>query len=468
MRTVICLILGLALVGCGWRGPQPVTPLSPPPATFAGSVTAGEVQTEPWWQAFADPDLERLIAEAFAGNLDLEQSLARLRQAEALLGSANAGRLPSLTGNGEFKRAGQPTAGGDLVGESRSLSLAASFELDLFGKQAARSRGARADRQSAAASSRALLLSLSARVADAYYLVIEQRMQLRLASDNVAAYEKSLAMVERRYRSGLVPAVDLYQARQTLASGEALRAATAGALQQAEHALAVLVGRYPGEELPLQLQALPTPPAMFPAGLPSQLLNRRPDLVAALHKVEASDARLAAALADRFPSINLLGTYGDSRSTLTGPVVSGEFWSLAGGLALPLLDGGRRRAEVDRQRAVYDESLAAYRQTVLTAFQEVEDALSRNEHDALRIASLSAAEAASQSALRLADQRYRLGLSDYLPVLTAQVANAQIKSNLLAARRQLLADRISLARALGGDWMAATLSSLAAIKEPTP
>ncbi len=405
-----------------------------------------------WWERFGDTDLNRLIEEALLANLDLEQALARLQQSEALLRTASAARYPTLAVAGNTRTGSQPGAFGDVDGQDSSLSVAAAFELDLWGKNAARSRGADFDYQAAQQELRALQLSLAARVADAYFLLIEQRSQLQLAEQSIAAFTNSLEMVELRYRNGLVPTVDLYQARQNLASAQASREATQTVLSLAEHALAVLVGRYPGEEVAGQLVELPSPPETFPNGLPSELLTRRPDLRAAMLRVQANDERVAVAIAERFPSINLLGSYGTSRNTFSVPTISGEFWNLAAGLTMPVIDGGRRRAEVDRQEAVVAESLARYRQTVLVAFQEVEDALARNYNIERRIIYLTAAEAAAADSLRTSLERYRYGLSEYLQVVTAQVFHFQIKERLIAARRQMLSDRISLARALGGEW----------------
>jgi len=469
-KIVVLFLLLLMIAGCNPHRSVPVTPPADAPSVFAGvQADAGSLARGRWWEAFADEELNRLINEALTHNYDLEQAFARMRQSEALLALANGGQLPALSAGGDVKTGHQPGPNGDIDGTSRSLSLAASFEIDLWGRLAARSRGAAADYSASQEEVKALMLGLSARVADGYYLVIEQRAQMQLADHNIEAYTKTVEMVERRYKGGLVPAVDLYQARLNLASSQASRQATASALQQAEHALSVLVGRYPGAEIAGTLATLPAPPEAFPAGLPSELLARRPDLQAAMLRVEASDARLAAAIAERFPSINLLGSYGYSRSTFSVPTLAGEFWNLAGGLTLPLFDGGRRRSEVARQDALLAESLARYRQTVLVAFQEVEDALVRDHNDSLRIASLVEAEAAASSSLRLATARYQSGLNEYLQVLTAQLFQAQVQSNLLAARRQLLADRISLARAIGGDWMQAAIVPFSEIKkESTP
>lgn len=405
-----------------------------------------------WWERFGDADLNRLIEESLEANLDLEQALARLRQSEALLRSASAARYPTLSLGGDTRKGSQQGMSGEVQGEDYSLSVAASYELDLWGKNAARNQGAAFDQGAAQQEFKSLQLSLAARVADAYFLLIEQRSQLQLADQSIEAYSQSLDMVERRYRGGLVPAVDFYLARQNLASAQAIRESNDSAMKMAEHALAILIGRYPGDEVAGQLVRLPSPPESFPAGLPSELLTRRPDLRAALLRVKANDERVAVAIADRFPSINLLGSYGTGRNTFSVPTISGEFWSLAAGLALPVIDGGRRRAEVDRQQAVVAESLARYRQTVLIAFQEVEDALVRNDNTERRIAYLIKAERAAADALRLSVDRYRYGLSEYLQVVTAQVFHFQIQGSLIAARRQMLSDRISLARALGGEW----------------
>jgi NodT family efflux transporter outer membrane factor (OMF) lipoprotein len=405
-----------------------------------------------WWETFADDGLNRLIAEALTSNLDLEQAMARLQQSGALLKTATSARYPTLSLAADARKGKQVGLFGDLEGEDYSLSIAAAFELDLWGKNAARSRGADFDYTAAQLELKSLQLSIAAQVADAYFLLVEQRSQLQLAEQSIAAFTNSLEMVERRYRNGLVPAVDLYQARQNLASAQASREATESALSLAEHAVAVLVGRYPGDEIAGQLIELPSPPVSFPAGLPSELLTRRPDLRAAMLRLQGDDERLAVAIADRFPAINLLGSYGASRNTFTMPTISGGFWNLAAGLALPIIDGGRRRAEVDRQQAVVAESLARYRQTILVAFQEVEDALARNYSIERRIAYLTTAEAAAADALRLSLERYRYGLSEYLQVVSAQVFHFQIQGSLIAARRQMLSDRISLARALGGEW----------------
>ncbi len=174
---------------------------------------------------------------------------------------------------------------------------------------------------------------------------------------------------------------------------------------------------------------------------------------------------MAAAIADRFPSISLSGTIGRLRQEVTGGLISGDFWSLLGNLALPVIDGGRRRAEVERNQALLAEAVAAYQQKVLAAFQDVEDALANNYAHAQRIERLEETAVATGATLRLSKERYLAGITDYLPVLSAQRADFEVRSRLLSAQRQLLTDRISLARALGGTWMLSEMNNRMQIKE---
>ncbi len=195
------------------------------------------------------------------------------------------------------------------------------------------------------------------------------------------------------------------------------------------------------------------------------MISRRPDLESALRRVESADYRIAAAIADRFPSISLSGSIGSLRQEITGGLITGEFWSLLSNLALPILDGGRRRAEVERNQAILAEAVAAYQQKVLVAFQDVEDALANNYTQAKRIDRLEETAEATGATLRLSLERYLAGITDYLPVLTAQRTDFDVRSRLLTARRQLLSDRISLARALGGTWMLTEMNNRMQMKE---
>ena len=406
-----------------------------------------------WWKIFNDPALDELMAELFAQNLDLTQGVARYRQAEAQLHAASASLWPALNAEAAASRDRQPSVAGAVTGSNYHYSLAASYEVDLWDKLGSRTDAARYDLATAGDNLKTIYLSLSAQLADLYFLAREQRAQIALTDATITSFQDTLTRVEWRYKQGLVPALDLYQARQNLASAKAQRPVYEVALAKTEHALSVLLGRFPGKYLSGTSNVLPDPPDPFQIGLPADLLTRRPDIQAALHRLQASDARTTAAMADRLPAINLLASLGRSRSEMATLPIEGTFYSLGASLLQPVFDAGRRRAEVARNEAMWEENLAAFQQTLLQGVQEVEDALVANRTTSDRIQLLEERVAASSASLRLSEERYLKGLSDYLPVLTAQGLNFNAQSNLLAARRQLLTDRISLVRALGGNWM---------------
>jgi NodT family efflux transporter outer membrane factor (OMF) lipoprotein len=457
----------LLLAGCSLHKPTDVRLSVDPPQEFLEQQMTGEGRSllGQWWLAFEDEQLNQLMAELFEQNLELTQAVARLEQVEALARITRSAESPFLSGGGNVGRSNQPGLSDDFIGNNQQLSLAAGYELDLWGKLSAQSRAAELELSASRQDIQTLYLGLSARLADLYFLAIEQRAQLALTEQSIASFADTLLRVENRYNLGLVPAVDMYQARQSLAGAQAARYLFKASLGEVEHATAVLIGRYPERSPGGSLEQLPGAPDLFDAGIPAELISQRPDLQAALQRVEAADYRVAAAIADRFPSISLSGGYGSLRQDVTAGLIKGEFWSLLGNLAMPIVDGGRRLAEVDRKKAALREAVANYQQKVLTAFQEVEDALVNNYATEQRVERLAETAQATGATLRLSTDRYLAGLVDYLPVLTAQRTDFDVSSRLLSARRQLLAERISLARALGGDWMRDQMNSRLQIEE---
>jgi NodT family efflux transporter outer membrane factor (OMF) lipoprotein len=469
IKKVVLLIISALLVGCSLYTPtEIVLPIDPPQEyqSHQGSKGVGK-RLDQWWQVFKDDDLNLLMEELFARNLELTQAHARLEQVEAVFKTIRSARRPNITAAGSMGRSQQPGLSGDFTGDNQQLSLAAAFEVDLWGKLAARSQAAELDFVATQLETQTLYLGLSARLADLYFLATEQRAQLALTEQSIASFAETAERVESRYRLGLAPALDMYQTRQSLAGARAARYLYQARLAEAEHAIAVLLGRYPESDPEKSLARLPDAPTLFATGIPAELISQRPDLQAALKRVEAADARVAAAIADRFPSISLAGNFGTLRQDVTAGLLKGEFWSLLGNLALPLVDGGRRIAEVDRSEAKLKEAIASYQQKVLVAFQDVEDALANNYATAQRVTRLLETAQATEATLRLSTDRYLSGLADYLPVLTAQRADFEAQSRLLSARRQALADRISLARALGGSWMQNKMNSRSMIEKDT-
>ncbi len=472
MSTRIFIIAALLFLSSGCSLHQPVQVKLPVelPRQYHEVANNGS-QLSPvdlWWETFADPQLNELVERLFKENLLIEQGFARLQQAQSSARVVRSARFPSIDGNAESGRSMQPTLVDDFTGNSSRFSVAARFELDLWGKLAARDRAAAKTAEASYEDLQTLYLSLTAQLADLYYLAVEQRAQLDLTDETIQSFTDTVELVEGRYRLGLVPALDVYQARQNLAAAKAARPVFAANLAAAEHAMNVLIGHYPERDNVGHLADLPEMTTAFPTGLPSTLVNRRPDLRAALRRVEAADENVASAIADRFPTINLLGTYGRTRQETTAGLLEGDFWSLLGSLAVPVVDAGRRKAEVDRRQAIVREAVAAYQVAVLQAFQEVEDALADSYANEQRIVLLAETQEATAGSLRLSLQNYLYGVNDYLPVLTSQRNNFEVRSRLLTARRQLISARISLARALGGQWMQTQIEQRLASTDGVP
>lgn len=452
----LALVAFLSLTGCAAHKPRVVQPPPDMPATFAGEEALGEHVLRPdvsqWWRVFGDDRLSALMRELFSGNYDLQAAQARLERALAAAEIAGAVRSPSLTLEASGGRQRQLSPLGPQTADAYRLSAAAAYEIDLWGKLSAREQAAMADAEAVGEDLRALRVSLSATLADVYHLAAEAQAQMDLNDKAAIHAAHILDLTRRRYGEGLAPLLDVHQARQNLARIKAQRPVHETRLAQSRNALDVLLGRYPGDRTDIP-PLPPLPPDIFAAGLPSELLTNRPDIRAAQRRLQAADARVAAAVADRFPSFFLAATYGGASADLGALLASGNiFWNLLVGAAQPLLDGGRREAQVRVSEAEFQELLARYHQTVLRAFAEVEDALAANEATARRILLLEDQIGAAQRTLATALWRYEQGLNDYLPVLQAQTALTDAESALLAARRQILADRVQLARALGGGF----------------
>lgn len=460
------VLLSTLLLGCSpYASRVPDEPFKMP-EKFSGTAqgqTPAPLSGK-WWERFNDKKLNALMEEAFLRSPDVAQAHERLIQAQAAAGAARASKWPQLNINAQAARTRSSgfsamsagfSAGALLTGStftSYKLSAGASYEVDLWRRLASTTEAARLDALASREDLKSIYISISAELADLYFLAAEERAQIELSEKTIAAFKETLDRVEERYRAGLVPALDIYQSRQNLARARAQLPLFEADLDVTQHGISVLLGRPPEKEITGHAATLKEVPD-FSAGLPSRLLLQRPDIRAALLKVRADDMRAGAAIADRLPAFNLLGDYGGASERLSNILDSPNIlWNILIEAALPVIDGGRRKAEVVRTKAVLRESLSLYRQTVLTALKEVEDALTRGRSAAERIKMLEERVSASEDALRLALETYLQGLSDYLPVLTEQERFYEAKSELLTARRLLISNRIGLARALGGDW----------------
>ncbi|MBU0675440.1 MAG: efflux transporter outer membrane subunit [Proteobacteria bacterium] len=454
MRNFATFLLVFSLLtGCAALGPshQPLDSNIPVPGHFV--ETGDDTPAEPgrFWEHFQDRHLNDLVAQALNGNLSIKQALARRAQFDALERISQASRLPMVNLAGQLGRDQSFTSmGSGTAGNSLRLSAVAAYEVDLWGKLAHQRDGATFGAQASVAELKAAYISVAAQTSELYFLIREQQAQLLLNERIVASLDDTLERMENRYAAGLVPTLDVYQARQNILAAKSQRPGYEAARAKGEHALAVLLGRAPEQPVVDGEGTLPMLGAAIPAGLPSGLLQRRPDLEAALLRIKAVDANLAAAVADRFPSLNLAGVLGFA-SLDYATSLSGTFWSLLVEAVQPVFDNGRRQAEIERQEAVLDEALAGYHQVVLQAIREVEDALVSCRTGGRLLALLDERQQATADTLRLAEDQYFSGLTDYLSVLTAQKNYFDVQSQLLTARRRLISDQIGLMRALGGD-----------------
>ena len=462
---VVVFCAALALEGCGALlhsvddAPKPPVPVE---AGFKRGISTSSVAAGRWWTAFGDDGLNEVMSVAVAANLDLKRAYARLEQAKAIRRGANAAWWPSIDVSANVNRSRSVFQFGAFENSQYDVSAAAAYEIDFWGRINFTTEAAALDFKATQLDLETVAMSVSAQVAETWFQLVEQRATLDLLSSQLEANRTFLELVELRFGQGQVGALDVYQQRQQVASSEGQLPLVESSIAVLEHRLAVLLARSPSQpKLPMKatLPSLPAPPEL---GVPSTLLTRRPDVRAAQLRVAAADNRIGAAIADQFPTLRLSASAGYRSFTNIGDLFNDLIWTVAGGIAGPLFDGFRRRAEVDRTKAVLQDQLWAYGQVVLTAFQEVEDALVQEAQQQKRLYELDKQVALSKETLAQARTRYLNGLSDYLPVLTALTGLQQLEQSQLAARRGLLSFRIQLYRALGGGWTSEIASGLAA------
>jgi NodT family efflux transporter outer membrane factor (OMF) lipoprotein len=464
-RFFLLLLIVSPLAGCSvYSSNLPELP-GPLPDKF---IEAGDEEefAEPgrFWEQFNDPQLNQLVTEALDGNLSIKQALARYDQFTALEKISRASLLPFLNLTGSAGRDQPLSTIGGREGTSLRLSAVAGYELDLWDKHGKGRDKSSFNRQASVADIKTAYISVAAQVTDLYFLLIEQRAQLELSDGIIDSQADTLARMESRYEAGLVQALDVYQARQNILASRAVKPIYQTNIAKGSHALATLLGRFPEPGLGgAQANLLKLDNEVLP-GIPSELIARRPDIQAAFLRLQAKDAEVAAAVADRFPSFNLTAIFGTGRLDYTS-VISDTFWNLLLEAVLPVFDNGRRRAEVERRKAIVEEELARYHQTILSAIQEVEDALASYRYGLVQLKLLEERYIATTATLRLAEDQYFEGLTEYLSVLTAQVAHFNVQRQLLSSRRQLISNRISLMRALGGDWMVDKMNTGVRIQE---
>lgn len=435
----------------------------PPIELPAGYESSKEEAADPgrWWTSFEDRELDRLMEQALTDNFQLRQAWARVRQAEFLEKAAAAGLFPQVQASVGASRSQSAPRVFNLGGQQQeipgveannfSASLPVSYELDVWGRVRAGMLAAEQDKIAARAEVETLAMTVSASVTERWFDVLEQRSLRSLVEAQVETNRTNLRLVELRFNEGDAALSDILQQRQQIQGLESQLALVKAQENVAEQQLAALVGKSPSQVASPARTKLPDPPPMPKEGIPASLLERRPDVRAAKARVVAADYRVAQAIANRLPSLSLSGSIGFNSVTL-GTFFESFIWSIAGSLAGVVWDGGRLDAEIERTKAVVDERVAAYGQTLVTALTEVEGALTQERAGRDRIAILEAQVNTAQQTLDAARRRFSAGIGNYLAVLTALRSLQTAEQSLLTTRRQLLSQRIQVYRALGSEW----------------
>ena len=446
-----------AFAGCRFR-----PPVAKPPVKVPGefSASGGEEVIDQWWKMLGDETLDLLVKRSLQGNLDIKIMWSRLDAAKAQARIAGAGLYPSVDGEAKvgvgFSEKKTSAAGVETGGATPSflLGVAAGYEVDLWGRVRSTRKAAVRDFEATRESLKAAAISLSGEVAVAWFSLLEAYGQIRLLKAQEKLNNDFLKLVALRMGYGETGAVDLLQQKQLIESTRNTLTEAEVTARLVEHRLALLLGRGPDENvLPEGAgeRNLPELPALPNAGVPSDLLKRRPDVRAAYQQVEAANERVAAAIADRFPKLSLAASVQVSDDGVKN-LFNNWLVSLAANLLGPIFDGGRRKAEVSRTRAVAAEALHAYGKTILQALYEVEDALLKEQNFKQRLDTLREQLRLSEMVVQRARDNYVHGVDGYLRVLDAMDKHQTLQRNELTLNRRILENRVALCRALAGGW----------------
>jgi NodT family efflux transporter outer membrane factor (OMF) lipoprotein len=459
LSVISCAHFCALLSACA-VGPDYQRPTSPAPAAFkeAPQVEAGwfpaapadALDRGPWWELFGDAQLSALASQVEVSNQNVAAAVAAYAQARALVAQQRASLFPQITADGSGKRSGGNAAQG--TGNTYQASLGASWEADVWGGLRRSVESARASAEASDADLAAARLSAQGELATNYFSLRDADTELGLIQRTVEGYDRAATITQNRYAAGIAPRTDVLQAQTQLANARADLAALTNTRAQLEHAIAVLVGKAPAAFTLAPAGWNPSVPAV-PLVLPSELLQRRPDIASAERAVAVANANIGVQRSAYFPSIGLSGSFGSAASRVGDLFsASASLWSLGVSVAQTVFDAGATRARVQGAEASRDAAVARYRQTVLVAFQSVEDQLSSTralaEQAGLRRAASEAADLTEQQLLN----RYQSGQVSYTEVVTAQASALAARRTLAQLAASRLAAAIGLIQALGGGW----------------
>jgi len=455
MKKALLLVL---LAGCTTVGPDYRRPELPLPGEFPSQAgDAGAALAADWWTLYRDPTLNDLLAAAHANNADLRLAAAQVQEAEALMRQARAALFPEVTGSFSRTRtrvgtltAPPPVATAPLERDDARLVASTSFEIDFWGKFGRADEAARAGLLASQIAREVVGLTVTGVTAQAYFGVRSLDAQIAALDNTIRLRRESLDIARARANAGLASELDVYQAQGALSDALVQRREASRLRALLERQLGQLTGKLDLKIATGDLFALPVPPTP-PPGLPSSLLERRPDIRVAEQSMIASNAQIGVARAARFPSVTLTGFLG-GQSAAVENIASSGVWGLGIGIAGPLFDAGRRAAVEDQAAARYQQSVASWQKSVEGAFREVSDALVNLEETGNSEADLRARVEAARNALELSRIRYETGYSPYLEVLDAQRTANDAEIAFVRNRQARLAFSVDLMKALGGGW----------------
>ncbi len=442
----------LLMAGCALPEKQPpASPVTPPGQWPAGSpATKGDVQNN-WLGTFRDGTLTQIVQEAITKNYDLQAAAARMESARASAQIAGAPLYPQSGFAANAGRNDQPWSG-NTASESVGLSLNLSWEIDVWGRLRASKKAAASDAIASAFDYEGARLSLAGQTSKAWFALIESQLQVKIATDDVESVRQTYQLSEERFKHGATSQFDVKLTGATLKSAENNLVQRRENLERAKRDMEIILARFPAGEIK-GASDLPVLMTSIPAGIPSDLLLRRPDLRAADWRYFSSENRVFSAKAERLPRISLTTTLGSSSDALRNLFDNqAAFWNLVGNLTQPVLEGGRISGQIAQSQAQQKLAAAEYARLVLNAFREAEIALVREKTLAQREKLQSDAYALLQQAYTLAEEQYKAGQTDIIALLESQRNMLSSRSNLLATQRTRLENRVDLFLALGGDF----------------
>lgn len=424
-------------------------------ATFKPLVSADAVQAPSnWWTGFSSTQLNQLMAQAQADNLSLEATEARLRAAQASLDASQAGFFPTLTLNAG--RQENTVKGTSIQGQATnnrglftSASFVASYELDLWSRVRNTAKASELQLQATRYELDAARISIAGQLATTWTQWVAADQTVRLFEQELESFQTNLKLVELRFRQGIAVASDVLQQRQLVESAQGNLSLAISNRDVLQNSLSILVGQ-PPNKLNLTREQLPLLPPIPSTGIPSELLNRRPDVQQAWSQVLATDRSVAAAIANRFPQLSLRASFSDQTRD-SDLLFDNWVRNLSVNLVAPLFDGGARSAEVERQRALLDQAVAQYQEAAINALADVDNALIQETRQREAVESFQRQLDLAEQSLKRLFAGYRNGSVDYLAILDAQQSTSQLRRNLVSAQQQLVGFRIALYRAISGS-----------------